>query len=67
MSEELFMRLKAYQETVTLARRMLEAGLISHKEFTLTKGIDWSLLSRMERFVKPHGRTAAVQKAGHRR
>ena len=35
--------------------------------FTLTKGIDWSLLSRMEWFVKPHGRTAAVQKAGRRR
>ena len=32
MSEELFMRLKAYQETVALARRMLEAGLISHNE-----------------------------------
>ena len=35
MSEELFMRLKAYRETVTLARRMLEAGLISHKEYLM--------------------------------
>ena len=45
MSEELFMRLMAYQETVTLARRMLEAGLISHKEYLLI----------VEKTAKKHG------------
>jgi len=35
MTEELFRRVKTYRETVALARRMLEAGLISHKEYLL--------------------------------
>ena len=35
MKEELFRRLRAYYETVALARRMLEAGLITYKEFQM--------------------------------
>ena len=45
MSEALFMRLKAYQETVTLARRMLDAGLISRKEYLMIE----------EKAAKKHG------------
>ena len=35
MTDDLFSRLRAYIETISLARRMLEAGLISHKEFLI--------------------------------
>lgn len=35
MTEELFMRLKAYREAIILARRMLEADLITRKEFLM--------------------------------
>ena len=35
MSNELFSRLMAYLETMCLARRMMEAGIISHKEFLM--------------------------------
>lgn len=45
MNEALFMRLKAYQETVTLARRMLDAGLISRKEYLMLE----------EKAAKKHG------------
>lgn len=35
MTVELFSRLRAYIETILLARQMLEAGLISPKEFQM--------------------------------
>ena len=35
MTEELFRRVKAYCDTVVLARRMLKAGLISRKEYLM--------------------------------
>ena len=45
MTDELFRRIKAYRETLTLARRMLEAGLISRKEFLMIE----------DRTAKKHG------------
>ena len=45
MTEELFRRVKTYRETVALARRMLEAGLISRKEFLMIE----------DRTAKKHG------------
>lgn len=45
MTDELFRRAKAYLETVALARRMLEAGLISRKEFLMIE----------DRTAKKHG------------
>lgn len=35
MKDELFFRVKAYLDTLCLARRMLEAGIISHKEYLM--------------------------------
>lgn len=35
MNVDLFNRLRSYCETVALARRMLEVGLISHEEFLM--------------------------------
>lgn len=45
MTDELFRRVKAYRETMVLAGRMLEAGLISRKEFLMIE----------ERTAKKHG------------
>ena len=48
MTDELFRRLKTYRETLALARRMLEAGLISHKEYLMIE----------EKTAKKHGFSA---------
>ncbi|MDO4355482.1 MAG: hypothetical protein Q4E13_03075 [Clostridia bacterium] len=35
MNEDLFNRLRTYSETIAIVKRLLEAGLISYKEFLM--------------------------------